>query len=197
MQATQTDPSAPDLSPSDSASSLALAVVELLRELVGVVSQLTPDQYAARADESFFKGTIGGHVRHCLDHIRALADRLPNEAVEYDRRVRGTEIESDPIAAREEIRRLRRLVNELASVSADASITVRLLPTRDGAPVELRSTLGRELAFVLSHTIHHNATIKGMAVRFGVALPGTFGYAPATLAHQAAPMVKGSSACAP
>ncbi|MBX3390875.1 MAG: DinB family protein [Phycisphaeraceae bacterium] len=177
------------------AGPLAGPVVELLRELAGVVAALTAEQYTRRADDAFFKGTIGGHVRHCLDHIRALVRGVSGDVVEYDRRLRGTEIETDPIAAREEIRGLRREIDDVASLSLDLPLTVRLLPTKDGAPVDLRSTLGRELAFVLSHTIHHNATIKGMAVDLGVSLPGSFGYAPATLAHQSA-SAKGNSACA-
>lgn len=179
-----------------SAGLLANPVVDLLRELAGVVAALTAAQYTHRADDAFFKGTIGGHVRHCLDHIRALALGVSGDVVEYDRRLRGTDIERDPIAAREEIRRLRRAIADVAALPLDQPLTVRVLPTQHGEPTDLRSTLGRELAFVLSHTIHHNATIKGMAVDLGVTLPGSFGYAPATLAHKSCAPRKGSCACA-
>ncbi|MBL8874609.1 MAG: DinB family protein [Phycisphaerae bacterium] len=165
------------------ASVLSLPVVELLRELAGVIAQLSPAQYTERCGESFFNGNIGGHVRHCLDHIRAVLDGFASGVVDYDHRERGTNIESDPAAARDEIRRLRRLAEDLAHVEAQAPLHVAILPTRDGQSVNLLSTLGRELAFVLSHTIHHNAMIKGMAVALGLQLPQAFGYAPATLAH--------------
>lgn len=169
--------------PAASAGVLSLPVIELLRELAGVVAQLSPAQYTQRCGETFFNGNIGGHVRHCLDHIRAILDGFSVGVVDYDHRERGTSIESDPFAARDEIRRLRRLAEDLAQVEAAAPVRVAILPTRDGQSVNLMSTLGRELAFVLSHTIHHNAMIKGMAVALGLQLPQAFGYAPATLAH--------------
>lgn len=169
--------------PNGSAAVVAQPVVALLRELDGVIAQLSPEQYTRRADDAFFKGTIGAHVRHCLDHARSLLDGLPNGIIDYDHRIRGTTIESDPSAARDELRRLRRLAQDAATHGAGTPLRIVIMPTRDGAPSELQSTLGRELAFVLSHTIHHNATIKGMAVAMGVTLPTAFGYAPSTLAH--------------
>ncbi|MGH7243591.1 MAG: DinB family protein [Phycisphaerales bacterium] len=186
--ATQTLPRSEDsrfrsAEPATTAGVLALPVTELLRELAGVVAQLSPAQYTRRCGETFFNGNIGGHVRHCLDHIRAILDGFSIGVVDYDHRERGTNIESDPFAARDEIRRLRRLAEDLAQVEAAAPVRVAILPTRDGQSVNLKSTLGRELAFVLSHTIHHNAMIKGMAVALGLSLPQTFGYAPSTLSH--------------
>ena len=162
----------------------AIPLADLLRELAGVVGQLTAAQYNAPAGESFFRGTIGGHVRHCLDHARALLDTIDSGVIDYDARDRGTRIELDPGAARDEIHRLRTLAESAAQKSPDLTVFVRVLPTRDGAPVQIRSTLGRELGFVLSHTIHHNAMIRGMAMAMGIGLPQSFGYAPSTLAHQ-------------
>jgi hypothetical protein len=43
--------------------------------------------------------------------------------------------------------------------------------------------VGRELAFVLSHTVHHNALIAIMAQTLGVPVPARFGYAPSTIAY--------------
>jgi uncharacterized damage-inducible protein DinB len=155
----------------------------LHREQAGVVSQLSPAQYTQRLGEQYFNGNIGGHVRHCLDHVRALLDGFPLGRVDYDHRERGTAVENDPLAARDEIRRLRRLASDQIDVPSAAPVRVSVMPTRDGHSVELVSTFGRELAFVLSHTIHHHATIKGMASALGVTLPRTFGYAPSTLSH--------------
>ena len=45
------------------------------------------------------------------------------------------------------------------------------------------STVGRELAYVLSHTIHHNAIIGSMVKALGGVLPERFGYAPSTVRH--------------
>lgn len=163
---------------------LAGPVAALLHELLGVLEAISPDQYTARCGEQFFHGAVGGHVRHCLDHVRALVNGARDGEVDYDHRARGTGIETDPALAREEI---RRLIAELGRLDADAArmvLRVVLIPTRDGGAVRVSSTLGRELAFVLSHTVHHNAIVKSMAFGLGVRTPASFGYAPSTLAHQ-------------
>ena len=46
-----------------------------------------------------FGGSIGGHVRHCLDHVAALLDGLDGGVVDYEARERGTAAEGDPAAA--------------------------------------------------------------------------------------------------
>jgi uncharacterized damage-inducible protein DinB len=72
----------------------------------------------------------------------------------------------------------------MSRVEAARGVRVSVMPRRNGEPVSLGSTLGRELAFVLSHTVHHNAMIRGMITSLGRPLPGAFGYAPSTLAHR-------------
>lgn len=158
-------------------------LVEVLRELEGVIAGLSIDQYVARCGESFSNATIGGHVRHCLDHARALVDGNAAGLVDYDHRERGTPIESDPLAACAEARRLAAGVTSLSHAGVDRALDVLVMPTREGRSVRVRTTLGRELSFVLSHTIHHNAMVRGMALAVGAPVPPTFGYAPSTLAH--------------
>lgn len=159
-------------------------VASLLRELLDVLGRITPEQYQARCGEQFFNGAVGGHVRHCLDHVRALVDGVAAGEVDYDHRERGTNVEHDPIAAHEEAARLIAELEGLGGTPCDRSLKIVLMPTRDGRSARVSSTLGRELAFVLSHTIHHNAIVKSMAYAIGVSCPRSFGYAPSTLAHQ-------------
>ena len=56
--------------------------------------------------------------------------------------------------------------------------------TSCGSLVRLPSTHARELAFVFSHTIHHNAIIGTIARALHVALPENFGTAPSTIAYR-------------
>lgn len=170
-----------------SAEDLAGPLADILRELEGVVSRLTADQYTARCGESFSNAAIGGHVRHCLDHARALVDGHAAGVVDYDHRERGTAIESSPVAACAEARRIAQGVASLAFADGAAAFDVLVMPTREGRIVRVRSSLARELAFVLSHTIHHNAMVRGMAMAVGAGVPRTFGYAPSTLAHTGGP----------
>lgn len=53
----------------------------------------------------------------------------------------------------------------------------------DGPTRAMRSTVARELLFVVSHTVHHNAIIGAIAALLGVRTPERFGYAPSTIAY--------------
>ena len=162
---------------------LAIGVCDVLSQLRSVVTGLRPGEYAATSGPEFAGASVGGHVRHCLDHVRAVVDGRSAGLVDYDHRERGTLIESDPDAAARELDRLRAGLEALAGASADSSVTIAVMPSREGQGVTLGSTIGRELAFVLSHTVHHNAMVRGMVVALGRPLPEGFGYAPSTLAH--------------
>lgn len=161
------------------ASPLAL----ILEELRTVVGSLDVAAYSSPMGSTFAHASVGGHVRHCLDHARALVDGRAAGVIDYDHRARGTRIESDPGAALDELDRLISGIVGLSEVEAEEPVGVAIMPTRDGDTTVLGSTLARELAFVLSHTIHHNATIRGMAVAMGKGVPASFGYAPSTLAY--------------
>lgn len=163
---------------------LVRPVLDVLRELQGVLGALSAAQYSAPMGPVFADASIGGHVRHCLDHIRAIFDGQATGTVDYDHRERGTDIEVNKNAATAEVLRLIGVGIELQRTDADEPLSVVIMPTRNGASVTVRSTLGRELAFVLSHTIHHNALIRAMIVTIGLQAPKSFGYAPSTLAHQ-------------
>jgi uncharacterized damage-inducible protein DinB len=127
--------------------------------------------------------SVGAHVRHCLDHVEALLTGVECGEIDYDRRQRGTDVESDRDAALRVLRRQERRLLDFdpypESLPLRLSTTIAsMLP-----PIVVDTTLGRELAFVLSHTVHHNALIAVVARAVGVAVPERFGYAPSTIAH--------------
>lgn len=196
MIASPTAINAPTNATGADCSAIAAPLAQIMLELRELVTGLSADQYSARASDLFANSTIGGHVRHCLDHARALVDGRRTGIVDYDLRARGTSIETDLATADAELGRLIASVEQLAKLDADCSIGVSVIPTRDGVSITLSSTLARELAFVLSHTIHHNATIRGIALASGRAVPAAFGYAPSTLAHHDGGDDTGSSRCA-
>lgn len=156
----------------------------ILQELRDLVRTMTPVQYTRPMGELFFDATVGGHVRHTIDHARSLVDGRIAGLINYDARQRGTSIETDPAVAVAELESLIHALDRLRTLDHQEVVIIAIMPTRDGHAVDLTSTLGRELAFVLSHTIHHNASIRGMALALGLTPPPTFGYAPSTLAHQ-------------
>ena len=160
----------------------AVALDSVLQQLQAVVRCLRDEQYAQRPVGAV-DSSIGGHVRHCLDHVAALLAGVETGTLDYDRRERGTAIEADRAAALDALRILRVRLDELGNDVVDRPITLSSMMTCDGAPIRVGTTAGREMAYVLSHTIHHNALIGVMVKILGGWLPDRFGYAPSTTAH--------------
>lgn len=156
------------------------ALERALEDLAMVVAALPHKAYVARLLPSA-SGSIGEHVRHCLDHVSALVSADPSSCLSYDWRTRGTSVETDPAEA---LRCLQLLRIKVAvgrwSARLDEPICVTSTVARDGEALTGMSTLARELAFVLNHTIHHQAMISVLASLYGCDVPDGFGFAPST-----------------
>jgi uncharacterized damage-inducible protein DinB len=158
-------------------------LVGVLRQLADLIARLTDDQYTQKP-VGVVPSSVGGHIRHNLDHVGALLRGLPGGHVNYDDRDRGTAVEHDRRAALAEIDRLCDELIEYPWVTDSETLRLTALVAPDRPPAEVETSPERELAFVLSHTIHHNALIGVMARLHGVELPADFGYAPSTIAHR-------------
>src|SRR5262249_54968151 len=101
----------------------------------------------------------------------------------YDDRQRGTDVETNRHAALRAIERQEEELRHSRDWQLDQPIQLRVLMATAGPTLVVESSLGRELAFVLSHTIHPNAWIAVIAKLAGFPVPERFGYAPSTLAH--------------
>jgi len=159
------------------------ALAGLLRQLSDLVESLSDEEYTRRP-VGVVPSSVGGHVRHNLDHVAALLRGLRTGEVNYDRRDRGTDVERDRPAALAEILRLERELSDFPWPEAPPPIRLTALVAPDLPPVAAVTGADRELAFVVSHTVHHNAIIGIMARLLGAGLPADFGYAPSTIAHQ-------------
>jgi uncharacterized damage-inducible protein DinB len=157
----------------------AWPLVERLDELSTVLTRVDRDRYTTR-ELSKTSGSVGEHIRHCLDHIAALLAAESNAPLSYDGRQRGTAIENDPHAALQEIMRLKTSLPRWSGQSVDQPIRVASMLSASGMSVTGESTLGRELAFVISHTIHHQAMIALLLERQGLDVPDRFGHSPST-----------------
>jgi hypothetical protein len=154
----------------------------LLDELDSVLTEVPPDVYCARF-ASDVSGSIGEHVRHCLDHVSALLSADASATLSYERRQRGTAVETVPAQAVRQILQLKRGIEMWATRSLDEPIRVTSMISPAGDAVTGWSTLARELAFVLSHTIHHQAIIGLLLTVHGHEVPDRFGHSPSTPAR--------------
>jgi uncharacterized damage-inducible protein DinB len=156
------------------------ALADLLHQMASVVSYLAPEEYTD-SDIPGISGSIGGHVRHCLDHVRALESGLERGLIDYDARRRDTLVERDREAAALSLLSAAARLNLVTDDAVGRRVVVRSLLSPRGRTVEAASSVGRELAFVVSHTIHHHAQIALLAHRLGrTQLPQRFGVAPST-----------------
>jgi uncharacterized damage-inducible protein DinB len=158
-------------------------LVGLLDQLLDLVESL-PDEEYARKPVGVVQSSVGGHVRHNLDHVEALLRGLRAGEVNYDHRDRRTDVERDRLVAMAEILRLKQELNAFPWHAVPHPVELTALVAPDRPPVTAVTSAERELAFVVSHTIHHNAIIGIMARLLGTELPTDFGYAPSTVAHQ-------------
>lgn len=148
-----------------------------LEELMRLVLTLPADAYCART--SRVSGSVGEHVRHVLDHVSSLV--AGSAVLSYDRRTRGTAVETEPSVAVREMMRLDAALERWADRSLDEPVAVAAVMSSDGHSVTGWSTLARELAFVMSHTIHHQAIVALLLEFQGSDVPDErFGYAPST-----------------
>jgi len=158
-------------------------LAELMTQLSDLVRLLDEAQYNAKP-QSTQCGAIGGHVRHVLDHLVAWLGGVEHGQVNYDDRQRDTSIEHDPTAALHAIKHHTARLAEVSDAQLGRPVTVLTSMTSCGALVSLPSSHARELAFIFSHTIHHNAIIGTIARALVIDLPANFGTAPSTIAYR-------------
>ncbi len=141
------------------------------------------DEQYVRSPVGSFQSSVGGHMRHSLDHIAALLKGFETGEIDYEARQRGTAVECSRTAALDLIQSLDANLAQRLNEPPDRPVRTWLMLRSDAPPVELASTFGRESAFVLSHTIHHNAMVAAMLRIMEIEMPERFGYAPGTIAH--------------
>jgi len=156
-----------------------LALLEQGHELV---SSLPDEVFAGDAGG---EKPVGPHFRHVLEHYSCFLDGLAGRRIDYDARAREVAIERDRSHAAGRIRELTaRLLAFGCKGELDSEASVRLeCGVGDEDDQWSRSTLRRELHFLLSHTIHHYALIGLLLAARGIETGCDFGVAPSTLSY--------------
>jgi len=150
-----------------------------------LVARLTPTQYAI-PHAHCYGGSIGGHIRHCLEYFDGFRRGVELGEIDYDARLRGTPEESDPAAA---VKKLDGVIawfrSEGGRFRMERSVRVKIdCGTDSDEPSWELSTVGRELQFLASHTVHHFAIIGIMCEAQSISTDSDFGVAPTTLKSQ-------------
>lgn len=154
---------------------------QALAQLLELVSGLSADQYQCCLGVQR-QHTVGKHVRHILDHYQALMKALESGAsLNYENRQRDRALETDPKRACTNMRAIYRFLGQLDSEGYSSDLS--LDHVTDERRLDLTTSLGRELVFLASHTVHHMAIIGLLAEQLGISPAKDFGVHPSTLRH--------------
>jgi DinB superfamily len=160
-----------------------------LKQASEVLASIAVEDYRRRSP-ACFNSTVGGHLRHVIEHYFSVLGGLESTEVDYAARPRDAQIETDPAYAAAAIKTIAtRLQEWVEHPSLDRALRVRVeAGAVASAETETEgwatSSLLRELDFLLSHTIHHYALIGVIYGLAGAALPVDFGVAPSTLRYR-------------
>jgi uncharacterized damage-inducible protein DinB len=155
------------------------ALADVLAQVRDVLCALSDDEFRLPGPQGV-SGSVGKHVRHCLDHVLALEQALRTGHIDYDARTRGGAIESNRRAALRALAAMQTRLLELDDRWLSRPVEVTSQLSVNGRQVVTNSTIGRELAFVISHTIHHNATVNVLLQQRRRQTPAGFGFAAST-----------------
>lgn len=170
--------------PSPVRGRIAAQNLAALRQGMELCRRLGQERYASVSPHLAHSG-VGGHLRHVHDYYRCFLRGLGAGRVDYDNRERDERFESDLEYALAGVEMTLERLQRLDANAGDLPLEVKMdaEPGEDEGAIWSRSTLRRELRFLLSHTIHHYALIRLLLAAQGVECDESFGVAPSTLEH--------------
>ncbi|MFC0264369.1 hypothetical protein [Fontibacter flavus] len=128
--------------------------------------------------------SIGQHIRHILELYLAVFESLNTGVINYDKRKRNPIIEQNP---NEAINLLDKIIEFLAWNKSDQPLNLEgNFSSGESKSITIPTSLYRELAYNLEHSIHHQALIKigCMELDLKHLLDENFGVAPATVRYR-------------
>lgn len=128
-----------------------------LLQLRGLLHSLTDAQFTLPLP--VLEGTpISKHVRHILEFYTCLFAACESRRLNYDARLRDTELEQ---SLEPNLCRIDTLLDQLGNYSEDFAITLDAdLSCSGEGGVVLQTNLHRELLYNIEHLVHHLALIR-------------------------------------
>jgi hypothetical protein len=163
-----------------SGMNLQQAVQNVFVQLADTIHQLSNEQYA-QSCKALNNSTIGQHVRHTIELFQCLETGYETGVVNYEKRKRDLQIETDKnIAAA----LLTQLYQGLNKPNKELQLDAQYDDTTDDI-VSVTTNYYREIIYNLEHTIHHMALIRiGVQTVSAVKLPDDFGVASSTMRYR-------------
>lgn len=133
-----------------------------LRDILQIIEENTYSQKV----EILSGASIGQHIRHILEFYIILVSGSFSGILSYDKRERDIRIEEDPKFAIKTIDKLLPGIDRL-----DETLAIKLegnFTTKGTSNNSIPSSVMRELAYCIEHSIHHQAIIKAGLLAFGL-----------------------------
>ena len=159
------------------------ANLRYLKQAASLLERMGDDQFS-RPVGAFYGSSVGGHLRHCIEHYLSFLAGLESGRVDYDDRKRDVVLETRTGEARTALGSIVEAFEQLLERGPPVGLLVKMDCGDDDIEWQ-PSTAGRELQFLVSHTVHHFAMIGGICRAIAVDLEEDFGVAPSTLRHRA------------
>lgn len=157
--------------------------VDILKQLIAISDQLRDEDFRQPLD-ILSKNSIGKHIRHIIEFYDLMMVGSASGSVDYDKRSHDKVLEENRILA---IEKMNALALEIASVEEDKAITMTAnYSLKEYAPLNISTTLFRELQYNIEHAVHHMAIIKIALISSfsAVTIPANFGIAHSTIKYQ-------------
>ena len=152
-----------------------------LKELKAFLTSISEITYKKPINE-LSNASIGQHTRHIIEFYICLVNQIKGgDTVNYDKRLRNSELEMSLEAATKEI---DSLCNEINNIVINQTINIE--GSMGTSPYSVSSSTERELLHVLEHANHHMAVIKiaTKILDLKIELAPNFGIAASTTAYK-------------
>lgn len=161
---------------------LILHNIKKLNEIKSLLQEFPQDLYTEQK-KILSNATIGQHSRHILEFYTCLEKGVKTGTVCYDDRERNVPIETNVAYA---VISIEKSISFLNSLEADHSLVMKANYATSEEKTIIQTSLYRELAYALDHTIHHMAIIKIAlsAEKNKIDLDSSFGVAPSTIRYK-------------
>ena len=157
---------------------LIVSTTKLLEDAIFYLKKIDNLTYSKQLP-LLMNSSIGKHTRHFIELYQCLLWRNEQDIVNYEKRPRDKEIETNVNLALQAIYQIQ---NQLSHVDLQQDLFVQSSLSHS---TKVASNMERELMYNYEHCLHHLALIRiGLGlIQPEVTLPSHFGIAPATLAH--------------
>ena len=152
---------------------------QILNQVAELINQLSSEQYA-KSLPVLSDNSVGKHTRHVVEFYQCLLNGLSGGFVDYDKRERNILLETDRNYTQEAIKEIINYIEIIQDNSLQLNISYG---DRISA---INTSIFRELAYNIEHTVHHLAIIKiGIQTHFPeMSLPENLGVAHSTIKYQ-------------